>query len=534
MTTPMLYDGRGRPLSYLKETTDVGHPDIYGAVSDDMEKFLSSFENVDVLVGKHGFNVYEDMWRRDGQVKSGLWYQVSISLSPKPKVDPVSDDQEDQKWARFVEYNFQAMRGSRNQLEWDMRRGSWGSGTSILEINYRIIDEPGEWQGMIGIDSVKPRYPDSFEFHPDRHGNLNKRGQLWQEKQNGQTEKNLDPDKFIIYPNDPTWSNWWGNSDLQQAYRPYTLKDWAFRWWAIFLEHFGGPVPIGRYDEFTAKGERDKWLKVLKKMKMMGAVIFPKSWDIELHSVSGVHTDAFDKMVAVCDKQIARAILVPELLQSEGQTHGSYGLGVMQYWGPFIGYLKFKDSQAEEVLNERLIKQLIRKNDPERNVWAFPRATRDEIREVPDANVLQLFKMILEKPNWSDGLDPTVAQYISSATGLPIPEGIVEEKTSEIDEAAEEANELMSLMADQWRKRKRLSRLPELRSLHRRFAKATVPGIDLKQADDLAMKQTAEWSNRLTELAEKKGEEGFAEFDAELALWAFRKELKSNGGRTNN
>lgn len=518
----------GRPPDIVRETAEVGDPGVYGYINDAVNEYLSALQNADTLVGKHGFKVYEEMYDRDGQVRSGLWYKAAISVSPQWKMDAASAQPVDRKWSDFAEYNLKHMRGSMNEVDWSLRRGAWGSGVAIMEIVWRVIDEPCPWKGMWGIEAIKPRYPDSMEFHPDRFGNLKGKGSLKQVQQSGKTV-DLDPDKFIIYVNDKRWSNWWGNSDLKPAYPPYIFKKFLWSWWGICMERFGGPIPIIKYDDGTGEGEREKVMNVLLKMKLMNGIGVPKAWDIDQFSIATANTEGFDHAIQTCDKQIARAILVPELLQSEGQTHGSYGLGVMQYQGPFLSYLKFRIREAEDVTNEQLIHRLVRKNDPEGRIYEFPNFTREEIREAPDPQVLKLFEMILGKPAWSDGLDPELAQWLSSQTGVPVPRGVADKPTDDIDETATKANELLALMAEDWKSDgHKITRLSPLRTLLRGYARQVSPTIEAKLADELAAAQVGAWAKTLRLAAEKSGDVAFSEFSAQDALWRWRKELKAD------
>ena len=523
---PTLYDPYdrpvGRPRNDERNTGEVGH-EIYASINAEQEAFIGELESGDELRDKQGFDVYEKMLN-DPQVRAAMWYKVSIALAPEWDIIPASDQPVDIEQADMVEYSFRHMRTPLNQAHWDGYRGAWNSGVSVMEKTFRKITEPCEWQNWIGLDTLRPIYPGSLHFYPDRFGHLTKKGQLRQDQRDADNVA-LDPNKFWIYVNDPRWNNWWGHADCSPAYAPYMLKKFGMRWWGIFLERFGGPIPIGKYDDYTRPGQRDQWLKTLKKMKTMGAMIFPKSWDIEFFDASTAHTDAFDRMIVTCDKQISRALLIPELVQSEGESHGSYGLGVMQFYGPFLSHEKHRIGLAEDSFNQQVVEDLVRRNDPAGQIYEFPRFKRKEIRETPSPEIIKIMEILLTKPNWADGMDPELAEWVRSQTGVPIPTGIAPKPTEDIDKTAEEMNDIIVLMADEYKTKNRLTRVNEIHSGLRNFARAIVPGIDQGYADVVARNEAGKWARDLRELADTN----LSDFSTEDHLWKFRKELKANG-----
>jgi hypothetical protein len=89
-------------------------------------------------------------------------------------------------------------------------------------------------------------------------------------------------------------------------------------------------------------------------------------------------------------------------------------------------------------------------------------------------------------------------------------------------------------MAADWAKgSKHFNRLGQLCAELRIFGTASAPRMSAVQIKEVAQKETGIWADQLRQLALKKGEEGFAEFKIDTALFEFGRRLKTYAGNGN-
>jgi hypothetical protein len=530
--TEYLAAKRGRPPKAFTHTAEPGHQKLYGTMGRWTKEMIYALENPDKVIAAEGFGIYDEMIDRDGQVKSSMHYKISISLARDHQIKDAGDTPQDKKWGNFIRDNIEMLPRELKRYLWDLEYGAWVRGCADLEIGYQIIDS-GEWAGMIGWSGFREIYPDpdTWEFIPDRFGQLKGVGSIKQ-NQDGKWVP-LDPEKFIIYPNNFRCHNWHGESDLKAIFGPYALKDYTHRFQGVFIERYGGPIPFGKYNDGAPPGEIEQYMEVLNTAKLMNAVVVPKSWEAELWSPDNVHAQIFAETIAQCDKAISRGMNLPELVQSEGQTHGSYGLGLMQYDRPFLSHLKFKTDEAEDHFNQA-IKRLILKNDP--TVRRFPKLKLDPIRESPDANMLRLLELIQAGlPNTDD-----FAAWFLHYFGFPLPElegtqqRIDDGNDDDIDATAEQINNSVISKLESDHAQGRLhwgQHLGRLRTELVVFAHAQAPIVPREKLDELCQAEVGAWVGQMKAQLEETPDTGFADFNIEQALFDFGRKVKEYAPR---
>jgi len=316
--------------------------------------------NPDDLVGKKGLDIYHTMQKRDGQVKAIFMLKKHARLSTPWDIRP--EDEEDQdavKQAEFIKHCFSDMEGNINNSLlkiWNAMR----DGYSVSEMNYKILPT-GEFKGMVGIDNIKVRKAKNYSFSCDEHGNIKDDGLL----ENANTH--LPINKFIIFtynPNDDDSESLYGESDFRAAYRYYFSNDIIQRYWNIFLEKFGQPTVIGRYEPGTTKAKQDEYLDILKNIQTDTAIVMPKGLEAELLEATRRGDAGYKTAFNTNNDMIARALLVGTLLMDTGEK-GSWALS-KTHFDIFIYILDYLGGETEDtIIREQVIKRLIDFNFPQ-------------------------------------------------------------------------------------------------------------------------------------------------------------------------
>jgi len=315
--------------------------------------------NPDDLAGKKGLDIYRTMQKRDGQVKAIFMLKKHARLSTPWNIRPEDEEDPDAvKQAEFIEHCFSEMKGNINNTLlkiWNAMR----DGYSVSEINYKILPD-GEFKGMIGIDNIKTRKAKNYGFSCDEHGNI---------KEDGLVENYNTPlpiNKFILFsynPNDDDADSLYGESDFRAAYRYYFSNDVIQRFWNVFLEKFGQPTVIGRYEPGTNKSKQDEYLDILKTIQTDTAIVMPKGLEAELLEAVRRGDAGYKGAFDTNNIMIARSLLVGTLLMDSGEK-GSWALS-KTHFDIFIYILDYLGNETEDtIIREQIIKRLIDFNFP--------------------------------------------------------------------------------------------------------------------------------------------------------------------------
>lgn len=328
--------------------------------------------NPDDLIGKRGYAVYDQM-QRDAQVQACLMIKKFSVLSRGWQVHPASDKRQDREVADFVRFALEDMRGSILDVLYNAL-DAIAKGFSVMEINYRIIDkEP--YRGMVGLSRIKSKDPATFTFDVDEY--MNVRGlQRTREvsamncRNTGNSEKNLPPEKFVIYTYMPRYESPYGQSDLRAAYKHYWSKDILTRFLNLYLEKYGSPTAKGSYKRGTPRASQEELLKVLDKIQQESAIVIPDDVQVELLEAQRGGEAGYLKALEFHDKQIAKAILGQTLMTDEGVRVGSFALAKVHLDVLKMCLMKLKRDLEETVMREQVIRRLV---DYNFNVKAYPR-----------------------------------------------------------------------------------------------------------------------------------------------------------------
>jgi SPP1 gp7 family putative phage head morphogenesis protein len=312
--------------------------------------------NEDIFVQrKGGLHIYDKM-RRDEQVKACQWLKRLSVLCSGWTVESSSDENQDIEVADFCTEVFKRLKGT---LEERVKQilTAMDFGFSVTEKIWGLISD-GDFRGKIGLIELKTRKPHRWDFLTDAHGNLMPMG-LWQ--MNGQYK--YDQAKFVIYSHQKEFDNWYGRSDLQEAYRPWWSKDIIIRFWNIFLERYGMGIPFLHANEGRTLTDPDYTdLKNAIFNLQAGSALATKSDNalIDILESTRRGTGEYEKAVTYYDRAIGKALLMPSGLGfSEDTKSGSYARSQTHFDLWLWIMMDLRKITEETIINEQIIRELV-------------------------------------------------------------------------------------------------------------------------------------------------------------------------------
>lgn len=226
-------------------------------------------------------------------------------------------------------------------------------GYSLTEKVYSSFEHDG--RNYIGVSKLKGRDPTTFEFQTDEWGELVRCEQLAAGKR-----QEIDLRKFIHYVHNPEFDEYYGRSDLREAYKPWYWKNQMMDLMLTYGERMaGGFVTIQRDANATgilSPADRNKLDEVVENLRTVTGIVLPAGYTLTVHSPAA--TDFFMRVVEFFDLAIARSLLVPNLLgvSHTGQT-GAFAQSQTQLEA-FFWTLNADKVRLQSCLNEQLFRDL--------------------------------------------------------------------------------------------------------------------------------------------------------------------------------
>jgi phage gp29-like protein len=89
-------------------------------------------------------------------------------------------------------------------------------------------------------------------------------------------------------------------------YKAFTLRDWA-----VFVQNYGAPIRVGRYDQSASEAEKEVLWRAVGNIAGDCAAIIPKSMEIQFVELKNAATNAevYEKRADWMDRQISKLVL---------------------------------------------------------------------------------------------------------------------------------------------------------------------------------------------------------------------------------
>lgn len=334
------------------------------ALADARRLFPSGFTayNPSDLVSVRGMGIFDKM-RKDDQIKAALTFKKHAVLSSGWNLEPPEGFTEDWDVLKFVDHALENLDHGEPEgtLEDDLLQilTALDYGFSVSERVHAPI-ERGPFSGKIGYRALKTRKPHDFDFVTDEFGNLRPDGIL----QRGNKTERLDRRKFVLFVYQMEFSNWYGRSDLEAAFRDWVAKDNGYKWLMMLMEKFGVPPFFALYNPATMSQYVDKMKDVIQNLQAStgGAIPRPSRDDLELWApeLARQAGSVFMPAIEQFNQGIARAILMPgHLGLSADVSEGSFARAKVNFDVFLLVVEKLRRDLEQRVMMNQVIKPLV-------------------------------------------------------------------------------------------------------------------------------------------------------------------------------
>lgn len=318
---------------------------------------LLPFDSILRSRGAYDLQIYEQV-RSDEEVKATFGQRLSAVTQREWQVDAGGDRRVDRQAAEWL-------RKQLKKLRWDatsekMRYGIF-YGYGVAELIYGV-DE-----GKICIDAIKVRNRRRFRYGKD--------GELRMLTPSAMHEGVPCERQYFWdfccgadHDDEP-----YGLGLAHWLYWPVLFKRNGIKFWMIFLEKFGMPTGIGRYDVNASDAERADLLHATRAMQTDSGIIIPKGMDLDLLEASRSGTADYKSLHETMNASIQKAVL--------GQTASTQGtpgkLGGEDLQGDvFAGVIKSDADLECESFNLGPVLRLMH--------WNFPTADPPRVYRVTE------------------------------------------------------------------------------------------------------------------------------------------------------
>lgn len=354
--------------------------ELASAADDIYLAWTPRYFNPDRLAAKKGGLVIYKNMREDDQVKACLRLKKAATTTSGWDIEvPIKDSKVQEKSEEhkdFINYVFTQMEGTVEGMITSIL-SAFDYGFSVHEMVYNYIDQ-GRFRGKIGLKSIRAKSPTRFTFEIDENGRLKQKG-LLQRQDNGKYTP-LPIDKFVIYTYQKEFDNYYGESDLKSAYRPWFIKQNVLRFWAIYLEKFSIPIAKGQVTAGRVTDtQRDDFKSLMQRIQAGMSVLMPQGMTLDLLESERIDRGVFNQAIEALNIAIARSILIPQMIGLvPAAGTGSYAKGDIEL-KMFDWILKDINTNTQEVINEQLVRPLIDINYGEQE--EYPRFVIKPLKE---------------------------------------------------------------------------------------------------------------------------------------------------------
>jgi phage gp29-like protein len=197
----------------------------------------------------------------------------------------------------------------------------------------------------------------------------------------------------------------------------FLFHNFSIRDWVTFIEQFGKPLRLGRYDaQAVTPADLDVLFDAVRSLGTEAAALLPNSIQIEFPEITSPRSEngLWSALLEYLDRQISKLVLGQTLTADTGESGGgSYALGAV-HADVRRDILEDDAAALAATINRDLIRLLVDFNFP--GVTAYPQYTLP----VAEPEDLTARAAVVEK---AVGVGfPVPMQWFSETFGIPLPE----------------------------------------------------------------------------------------------------------------
>ena len=428
------------PIATISDGAEIALLDYATSLRDTLQEFVSARTslyipslvdgfNLDEFIRRKGFRTIDQMLL-DDQVFAILDLKKSFMLSTGYKF-VYSKTGENSELLRFVQYNFESNYEKLLMQDFYQILSAHEYGFSLAE---KVFERKTtkDFGDKVFLTRLKFAPPHSIDYFTDSYGDLSR---IIQRSGGNYATNDLPVWKMFRYTKHTNFDNPYGQSELSRCYRAWFLKDKIISFWAIYLQKFASPFPVGKVPANFTPDRTNELLGVLESIQQAFAAVIPNDVEIDFLKTGGGSSSEYDSAIERFNQMIGRSLLLPDLIGFSSSTHmgGSEALGKIQF-KIFINNLEYERKVLENLFNKQIIKPLIDYNYGPQEVYP-------ELRFLPfqDEDLMKMLDLFLKAVD--KGLPITRDDYNVFRKKLDFPELMEDSELLEIkkDEPKEES-----------------------------------------------------------------------------------------------
>lgn len=315
-----LFDQYGRPIE-TPQRPDAGRVAVgsiwdrwssypsHGLTPQRLTAILREADDGDVT---RQSELFAEMEEKDAHLASVLQTRRSAVVGLPRRVLPYSDDPRDQEAAALVEEVLERI--DLDDVLQDLM-DAVGKGFSVAE----ILWESGTRAVPRAIEWVDPRL---FAWRGNELRLLTDHG--------GADGEVLGANKWLVHRHKARSGAASRAGMLRVCSWMFLFKNWGLKDWMGYIEVFGVPLRLGKYDPSASAQDKEELFRALVAIASDAAGMIPSNADIEFveaGKASGASGDVFEKMAAFCERAMSKAVLGQTLTTDTTGGTGTYAAG---------------------------------------------------------------------------------------------------------------------------------------------------------------------------------------------------------------
>ncbi len=153
-----------------------------------------------------------------------------------------------------------------------------------------------------------------------------------------------DPARYIVHRGHlmPTPDNWGG--PMRALLFWWLLRTMSRQWWADFIERFGVPFMVGKFDVGDDAG-RGVLTRAFQTAVRLGAIVINKKTEVEIiQAATGDTSNSHERFIELCNREISK-LIVGQTLSGQAQPTGELGGGTANLQGEVREDLRKMDAK---------------------------------------------------------------------------------------------------------------------------------------------------------------------------------------------